>query len=257
MKKTIGFLLLVLISLSCQPNHMTFKGIPIDGDIDTFGEKLEEQGFSRTYIGPSPVWKGKFSNLSALSSETSIEVKKTDKGDIYLVLGEILPQSEELSYRLVEDFGKYIDIYSEKYGTPTVKKYSLDYEFADSNPQKWLQGGVEINVTYVQKLSIHLSDLGILFTGGKPDLRDLSYSNMPTDEFRELCERESGCYIAFFEDKKGYVLLSLYADISPLARWLTKYGIYFGYIDKKNLKIVLKEEREVAMDYHNRLMDEI
>ena len=96
MKKKIGLLLFVLITFGCQPNHLTFKGIPIDGDRDTFGKRLEEQGFTKEddFI---PTWKGDFIRLPQFFSKAELVLQTTSDGTVYEVFGEIIPRDEEFS----------------------------------------------------------------------------------------------------------------------------------------------------------------
>lgn len=118
MKKifTILTMIFVVINIMAQ-EHLSFKGIPIEGSMTTFCQKLKTKGF--TSIGRDnniTMFTGDFTGRKA-----TVGVTATDDGkNVYAVVVFFDPSCEWNT--LVNTYNYYKDLYTRKYGVPTVSK---------------------------------------------------------------------------------------------------------------------------------------
>lgn len=97
--------------------HLSFKGIPIEGSMTSFCQKLKAKGF--TTIGSKSnitLFSGDFTGRNA-----SIGVTATDDRKNVFAVVVILDPSGEWN-NLVNDYNYYKDLYTRKYGKPTISK---------------------------------------------------------------------------------------------------------------------------------------
>lgn len=118
MKKVIIIftLLLATINLMAQ-EHLSFKGIPIKGSMTEFCGKLKAKGF--TAIGNQnniALFSGDFTGRKA-----TVGIKATDDGKNVFSVGVIFDPSDEWKI-LVNTYSYYKDLYTHKYGKPTISK---------------------------------------------------------------------------------------------------------------------------------------
>lgn len=115
------------LSSAQEPEHLKFKGIPIEGSIDDFGRKLVAEGFSQI---AKNAYKGKF-----MRSDCTVVLVAADNGMIWRVaiaFGDVKTWST-----LRSSFEGYVDLYKEKYGQPTKITKTFTGYYADlvrSNP---------------------------------------------------------------------------------------------------------------------------
>lgn len=125
MKKLLTSLLCAIISLSvfAQSEHLTFKGVPIDGTLDEYIGKMEEAGFS---------YLGKQDGMALLSGDFAgykgciIGVNTLKSLDVVNSIGVIFPKAddwstlnntyERLKSMLTQKYGKYNDCVEEFQG---------------------------------------------------------------------------------------------------------------------------------------------
>ena len=125
MKKLLTSLLCAIISISvfAQTEHLTFKGVPIDGTLDEYIGKMEEAGFS---------YLGKQDGMALLSGDFAgyrgciIGVNTLKSLDIVNMIGVIFPEAddwgtltntyEHLKAMLTQKYGKYNDCVEEFQG---------------------------------------------------------------------------------------------------------------------------------------------
>ena len=118
MKKIFAILamLFAVINIMAQ-EHLSFKGIPIEGSITTFCQKLKTNGF--TSIGRDnniTMFTGDFTGRKA-----TVGVTATDDGkNVFAVIVFFEPSGEWNT--LVNTYDYYKDLYTRKYGAPTVSK---------------------------------------------------------------------------------------------------------------------------------------
>ena len=100
-------------------SHLEFKGIPINGKIDNFVNKLETQGFRITEkLDDIVMMKGQFTGKDATIYIISTKKSKT----VWKVVVEFSEQSSWFS--LKSDYNYYKEMFVKKYGIPTD-----NYEF--------------------------------------------------------------------------------------------------------------------------------
>lgn len=118
MKKIFAILAMffAVINIMAQ-EHLSFKGIPIEGSITTFCQKLKTKGF--TSIGRDnniTMFTGDFTGRKA-----TVGVTATDDGkNVFAVIVFFEPSGEWNT--LVNTYDYYKDLYTRKYGAPTVSK---------------------------------------------------------------------------------------------------------------------------------------
>lgn len=118
MKKIFIILTMIfaVINIMAQ-EHLSFKGIPIEGSMTTFCQKLKAKGF--TSIGRDnniTMFTGDFTGRKA-----TVGVTATDDGkNVFAVIAFFDPSGEWNT--LVNTYDYYKDLYTRKYGDPTVSK---------------------------------------------------------------------------------------------------------------------------------------
>lgn len=109
-------LLFVAICVMAQ-EHLSFKGIPIEGSMTAFCQKLKTKGF--TSIGRDNnmmLFTGDFTGRKA-----KVGVAATDDGkNVFAVIVLFDPSGEWNT--LVNTYDYYKDLYTRKYGDPTISK---------------------------------------------------------------------------------------------------------------------------------------
>lgn len=107
---TLASLFAFIGSIKAQDSdHFHFKGIPIDGSLSKFGSSLVSQGFTKIN---NNTYKGKF-----LRNEAIVALVGDDDNMIWRVAA-VMPSTDTWSI-LESSFNGYVDLYTEKYGTPT------------------------------------------------------------------------------------------------------------------------------------------
>ena len=121
MKKLIVSFVLILIALTLYAQnyseHLTFKGIPIEGNMTEFCRKLESKGY--TSIGNEnniTLFTGEFTGQNA-----TVGVVATDDGKSVSAVAVLFDSSGEWN-TLVNTYNYYKDLYTRKYGNPTISK---------------------------------------------------------------------------------------------------------------------------------------
>ncbi len=131
MKKLVVSFVFVLNALlsyaQSSSEHLTFKGIPIEGSMTEFCQKLKSKGF--TSIGSDnnfALFVGDFTGRKA-----TIGVTATDDGKSVFYVAVFFDPSSEWN-TLVNTYNYYKDLYTRKYGTPTVS-IEENPAYSDSN----------------------------------------------------------------------------------------------------------------------------
>lgn len=119
-------MLFAVISLMAQ-EHLFFKGIPIEGSMTAFCQKLKAKGF--TSIGSEnnlTLFTGDFTGRNA-----TVGVTATDDGkDVFAVVVLFDPSGEWNA--LINTYDYYKDLYTRKYGKPSISK-EKNPALSDSN----------------------------------------------------------------------------------------------------------------------------
>lgn len=128
MKKALFTFIAFFMAISCiAQEHLTFKGIPIEGSMTSFCQKLKAKGF--TQIGSkknTTLFTGDFTGRTA-----TIGVGASDDGKNVFSVVVLFDASKEWS-TLINTYSYYKDLYTRKYGETSAcieKNPSID----DSN----------------------------------------------------------------------------------------------------------------------------
>lgn len=131
MKRVIALLAFMAIALTsyAQSNagHLTFKGIPIRGSMAEFCQKLKTKGY--TVIGQDSnkaLLEGDFAGRNA-----NVGVAATNGGREVFAVVVFFDSSSEWN-TLVSTYDYYKDLYTRKYGDPSVLK-EVNPAYSDSN----------------------------------------------------------------------------------------------------------------------------
>lgn len=109
-------LFFAVINIMAQ-EHLSFKGIPIEGSMSSFCQKLKAKGF---------ISVGRDNNLTLFTGDftgrnATIGVTSTDDGkDVFAVVVLFDPSGEWNT--LVNTYDYYKDLYTRKYGKPSISK---------------------------------------------------------------------------------------------------------------------------------------
>ena len=134
MKKLLFILLSIafLIPVFAQSNdHMTFKGVPIDGSLSDFIIKMKQKGF--THLGAQDgvaIFSGEFAafkdcTIGAVSSKSTNTVSK---------VAVMFPNCDTWS-QLYGNYSRLKEMLTQKYGEPTksIEKFDTYSEPRDDN----------------------------------------------------------------------------------------------------------------------------
>jgi len=121
----------IIISLNLgaqttENQHLLFKGLPIDGALSEYVEKMKLNGFTlldSTNYGA--MFNGEFANYQ----NCKIGVGTSNKKDLVSTVFVMFPEREEWN-DLYEDYNRLKQMLSEKYGTPneSIEKWESGYE---------------------------------------------------------------------------------------------------------------------------------
>lgn len=119
--KRITLTLVVFVAAICAvaQEHLSFKGIPIEGSLTAFCQKLKGEGF--TAIGSdnnTTIFTGDFTGRNA-----TVGVIATDDGKNVFSVVVLFDSSKEWN-NLVSTYDYYKDLYTRKYGEPAFSKES-------------------------------------------------------------------------------------------------------------------------------------
>ncbi len=131
MRKLIVSFAFALIALTSyaqsSSEHLTFKGIPIEGSMTEFCQKLKAKGFtSISDENDLALFVGDFTGRNA-----TIGVTATDDGKSVFAVTVFFDPSDEWN-TLVNTYNYYKDLYTRKYGKPTISK-EKNPALSDSN----------------------------------------------------------------------------------------------------------------------------
>lgn len=118
MKRISATLMLLFVAICIMAQeHLSFKGIPIEGSMTTFCQKLKAKGFTSI---------GRDNNLTLFSGDftgrkATVGVTATDDGKNVFAVVVLFDPSGEWN-TLVNTYDYYKDLYTRKYGQPTISK---------------------------------------------------------------------------------------------------------------------------------------
>lgn len=137
---------IIALSLACfalcgfAQEHLSFKGIPIEGSMTAFCQKLKAKGFTQI---------SRDKNVTLLSGDftgknVTIGVGAADNGKDVFTVGVFFDTTDSWS-TLVDTYEYYKNLYSEKYGQPVqcVEDNPSQYDSNTSLMLELRQGRVE------------------------------------------------------------------------------------------------------------------
>lgn len=107
--------------------HLSFKGIPIEGSMTEFCQKLRAKGFVSIDNGNNI----EFFSDDFTGRDATIGVTATDDGNNVFSVVVFLDSSDEWNV-LANTYGYYKDLYIRKYGKPSISKEN-NPAISDSN----------------------------------------------------------------------------------------------------------------------------
>ena len=118
MKKNLFTLVVLFVAINIMAQeHLSFKGIPIKGSMAEFCQKLKAKGFtSISRQNNLTLFSGDFTGRKA-----TVGVTATDDGKNVFAVIVLFDASGEWK-KLVNTYDYYKDLYTRKYGKPTVSK---------------------------------------------------------------------------------------------------------------------------------------
>lgn len=164
MKKFLITIILGYIAIcGFAQEHLSFKGIPIEGSMTSFCQKLKAKGFTQIDCDHnSTLFTGDFTGRQA-----TISVGASDDGkSVYSVVVFFDPSKEWKT--LVSTYSYYKDLYTRKYGEPAASRENIP-ESSDPNWQlmydleqgtitytsNWIVSGGEIDLSITKSSGHH------------------------------------------------------------------------------------------------------
>lgn len=126
---TIALTFCYIISVAQIPDeHLKFKGVPIDGSLNTFISKMKSAGFSyQGTEGSTAVLQGDFAGFK----DCFIGVSTLDNLDVVSGICVLFPERDDWS-TLEHDYFLLKDMLTEKYAKPTESVEEFEYH---KNPE--------------------------------------------------------------------------------------------------------------------------
>lgn len=131
MKKSLLFVISVLWWLSAygQSNHLSFKGVPIDGPLDHYVQEMRQKGFTLVKTGKGEaILQGDFAGFKGCE----VGVYTLDAIDLVSNIGVFFPNQINWS-RLESDYEALKRNLAEKYGSPQECVEKFDDRFVDDD----------------------------------------------------------------------------------------------------------------------------
>ena len=154
MKKFIvAILLMAGMTAFAQTGHMTFKGVPIDGNLSSFVSKLKQKGFTVLHSEKgTAVLKGDFASYK----NCMVGVYEHESGNVNRV-AVMFPEKDTWA-RLYGDYSKLKEMLTEKYGEPTsIEQFQETSYNMDDNDRMH-----EVRMDRCQYVSAWVTDKGMI-----------------------------------------------------------------------------------------------
>ena len=162
MKKLILTLMLLAgLTATAQTGHMTFKGVPIDGNLNTVVSKLKQKGFTFVHSkNGAAMLMGDFASFK----NCTVGVIEHESGIVDRII--VMFPGKDTWTSLYYDYVKLKEMLTEKYGDPTSVEEEFPnqslYSFTDSDKMHevrmdrcryicdWMteNGGIELRIEH-------------------------------------------------------------------------------------------------------------
>ena len=163
------FIFSFMFVMAQTPNsHLTFKGIPITGTLESFAQKMGAKGFRKIYSDKSFIeFEGEFAGYSGCK----IYAFKIPNRNIVHKVVVRFPEKSSWA-RLEEEYNQFKDMLTNKYGEPAlqsetfkegksaVSDFSKMLLLKEGNCDYWAEWGVDNGVIKVDIYPIYDTDDG-------------------------------------------------------------------------------------------------
>jgi len=180
MKRIYCFLLAMSLMLGAMAQeHLTFKGVPINGTLKSYTDAMVKAGFH---------YEGTQDGISMLSGDFAgykdcvILVSTLDNCDVVSRIAVIFPEKETWT-SVLGDYEQLKTMLTEKYGTPSESRERFDDHVGGSN------------ISYLYALH---QDRYVWYTLFSTELGDIELSIVPGAKYDEACVR------LVYQDKKNH-----------------------------------------------------
>ena len=168
------FIFSFMFVMAQTPNkHLTFKGIPITGTLESFAQKMEAKGLKKIYSDKTRVYfKGEFAGYS----DCEIYVVKIPNRNIVYKVVVCLPKESSWA-NLEKEYYQFKDMLTNKYGEPfgsseIFKEGALTFNddakmrsLKEGNCDYWTRYKVDNGYIRVQIFSKSDTDNGCIWLG--------------------------------------------------------------------------------------------
>lgn len=155
MKKlySIIFALLLVTNISAQ-EHISFKGVPIDGTLKQYTQQMQSKGFSLigTQDGVS-LLSGDFAGYKGCT----VGVATLNGKDLVSTIGVIFPEYDTWS-QLYSCYSNLKDMLSEKYGEPKDVVEMFESKYVDDDNDRMYEVKTD-RCKYISVFSTELGDI--------------------------------------------------------------------------------------------------
>lgn len=120
-------------ALMAENNHLKFKGVPIDGTLELFVERMKRKGFKEvgqgSFLGRSKSFSGVLRGDFADYTDCLVYVETLDQKDLVARITVAFPSQDKWEY-LYGDYKRLKDMLSQKYGKPyrCAEKFQNNYD---------------------------------------------------------------------------------------------------------------------------------
>ena len=135
--------LIILAALSvaayAQSEHLTFKGVPIDGTLAEYTEKMQEKGFHYLYSENGlTILQGDFAGYK----NCQIGVSTLDNMDLVSTIAVIFTTHDTWG-NLYGNYANLKEMLSEKYGRPSMVVEEFQSSYVDDDSRKMYEVGMD------------------------------------------------------------------------------------------------------------------
>lgn len=150
--KKILLILISLISINVFGQHLSFKGIPINGTFEEFKSKLKQVGFTyySTFDKKTSYFKGNFVGYN----NCILVVSRYGVNQSVYATTVVFPENDNF-YQSISDYSNLKKKLIEKYGNPSEEREEANNGVDIMNDNKYLsiwrfqEGRIVISISYV------------------------------------------------------------------------------------------------------------
>lgn len=166
-------------------SHLEFKGIPIDGSMTSFLNKMNEKGFKTVTIQEGgSVMSGQFAG-----EDVDIAVYASPKSKTVYMVAVVFPEKKAW-YSLKSNFKNLENNLQGKYGYPTIQRKEFDSPYYEGDGYE--MSAVRLDkCNWFSRFSVEHGSIDIIITSGK---RVALYYSDQLNETKKKDEESSNVY---------------------------------------------------------------